>query len=96
MISEVGIIGLGLFLWMIYRIFKRADKTNVYNIAMIAAIFGYLCDNFYNVASQYSAVSMIFWLYLALLASDTTKRKEHKCENWMDGLRQFADYSFFN
>ncbi len=96
MISEIGIIGLLLFLFMIWNIWKRADKSNPLNLAMIAGTFGFLIDNFYNISFYYSACGLVFWLYFGLLSSDT-KKKEVKIEkSWLERFRQFADFCFYN
>jgi len=76
MISEIGIIGLGIFLLMLWRILKRADDQDLVLIAMIAAVFGSLIDGFYNVALQYSVCGLMFWLYLGIL-SGSGKEEEH-------------------
>jgi len=68
MVSEIGIIGLLLFLFMIWKIWKQADRANIYNVALIAGVFGCLVDNFYNISLRYSAVGLLFWLYLGLLS----------------------------
>ncbi len=94
MISEIGIVGLLLFLFMIWRIWKRADKSNPLNLAMIAGTFGFLIDNFYNITFYYSAVGMIFWLYLALLASDTKKVEAKDGKGWLARLSEWADFCF--
>lgn len=78
-LAEIGIIGLGLFLWTIYRAFKKTDKTNIYNMAMIAGIFGCLIDNFWNVSLRYSAIGLVFWLFMGLL-----NKKEDKIETDSD------------
>jgi len=95
MISEIGIIGLLLFLFMIWKIWKQADKKDPLNLALIAAMFGCLVDNFYNITFYYSAVGMIFWLYLGLLASNK-KREEKKHEGWMARIGEWSDYCFYN
>ena len=67
MISEVGLIGLGLFLFMVWSAWKRADKTDIYNIALIAGTFAYFVDNNFNIFYGYSIDGLMLFLYLGLL-----------------------------
>ena len=88
-ICETGLIGLGLYLLLIYKAFKKANKKNIYNLAMIAGIFAALVDGFYNVALQYSVSGMIFFMFLGLL-----NKKE---DNGESNYPSFSDrlYSLF-
>ena len=67
-ICETGLIGLGLYLLLIYQAFKKANKKNIYNLAMIASVFAALVDGFFNVALQYAVSGMIFFMFLGLLS----------------------------
>jgi O-antigen ligase len=95
-ITETGIIGLGLFLLMVYKAFKKANKMRAINIAMIAGVFGCLVDNFYNVSLRYSAIGMIFWLYLGLLTGSQREEIKHEHKTWIQRLSEWADYCFYN
>lgn len=95
-LAETGIIGLVLFVAMIYWIFKRTDKSDSLVLAIMAGVFGCLIDNFFNVSLRYSAVGLIFWFYLGLLSGQRQKREEPKHEGWLAGISRWSDWCFFN
>lgn len=60
--AELGIIGIVLFLFMVWRHFKIGN-----NIALIAGIFGMLCSTMVDVSFYFVPVAFMFWAYLGTL-----------------------------
>lgn len=81
MAGEIGLIGLGVFLWFLYRLFKEAQA--IYKslsgqflkqaaLSLIACLIAFLVNGMTESSLYYSVVAMLFW-YLAGLALSLKK-----------------------
>lgn len=69
-VAEIGIPGLGIFLWLIYRLFRKS--VYIYNklkdnflknisLALILCLVAFLVNGLTESSLYYSRVAMIFW-----------------------------------
>lgn len=71
---QTGIIGLGLFIWLMaalfFQFFKSRDGSDASAIAAAcaAALAGMLADNLLNVSLHFAVPAYLFWLLAGLLA----------------------------
>lgn len=79
MSAEIGVIGVILFLWLIYRHWKMSA-----DIGLVAGVFAVLIANISDVAFYYSPISFVFWLMLGIIAREKeTKIEENIDSNWL-------------
>lgn len=73
MAAEIGLIGLGIFLWLLYRLFrecmsiyKRLDDSylKIVLLSLTACLIAFLVNGLTESSLYYSRVAMIFW-YMA-------------------------------
>lgn len=74
-LSEQGILGLGMFLWFIFVFFggtlkglKKFDESN-FNLALggICAVFSLLIEGFVSVNLRWTSPAVFFWLVMGLV-----------------------------
>lgn len=76
MAGEIGLLGLAIFLWLLYRLFK--ESLNIYrklkdhfiklfSLSLIVCLISFLVNGLTESSLYYSRVSLIFW-YLAGLS----------------------------
>lgn len=70
MAGEIGLIGLGLFLWLLFRLFKRLlqiyrglqdEYLRVVCLSVLACLLAFLVNGLTETSLYYSRVAMIFW-----------------------------------
>lgn len=70
MAGEIGLIGLGIFFWLLFKLFK--NNINVYknlkdeylkiiSLSILACLFAFLINGLTETSLYYSRVAMIFW-----------------------------------
>lgn len=73
MAGEIGLIGLGIFLWLLFRLFKRCSHISrnlkdeylaIISLSLIGCIISFLVNGLTETSLYYSRVAIIFW-YLA-------------------------------
>ncbi|MBN1384321.1 MAG: O-antigen ligase family protein [Elusimicrobia bacterium] len=76
-LSQMGIAGLGIFLWFIFCIIKfgihqlknqRGDFQKVLAVGIFAGLIGMLVDNIINVTFYFVIPGFFFWLLIGILA----------------------------
>lgn len=76
MAGEIGLTGLGIFIWLLYRLFKeskriynslRDDFLKLASLCLIACLIAFLLNGLTESSLYYSVVAMLFW-YLAGLS----------------------------
>lgn len=79
MAGEIGLLGLGVFFWMLFRLFKRGayiyrnikdDYLKIVSLSVAACLIAFLINGLTETSLYYARVAMIFWymagFYLAL------------------------------
>ncbi|MDD5505555.1 MAG: O-antigen ligase family protein [Candidatus Omnitrophica bacterium] len=70
MAGEIGLIGLSMFLWLLFRLFKNAVKLykklddqyfKITLLSLIACLTAFLVNGMTETSMYYSRISMIFW-----------------------------------
>lgn len=89
--SEIGIVGVLLFLFMVWKHFKMNN-----NWGLISGIFACLIANLTDVSFYFVPIGFMFWLYMGLLAKEKKKPEEIQYSSWVESLKQFSDYCFWN
>jgi putative inorganic carbon (HCO3(-)) transporter len=73
MFAENGVIGLGIFLWLLYGLFRKSfsiykklknDYLKIISLSLIACLIAFLVNGLTESSLYYSRVASIFW-YLA-------------------------------
>jgi O-antigen ligase len=81
MASEIGLIGLGIFIWLLYKLFieglniyKRLNDRflKVISLSLLAGLIAFLVNGLTESSLYYSRVAVIFW-YLTGLALSLDK-----------------------
>ncbi|MDO8735225.1 MAG: O-antigen ligase family protein, partial [Elusimicrobiota bacterium] len=76
-LSQTGIIGLGIFLWLIFCIVKfgfhqikniKNDFQKTVAVGIFAGVIGMLVDNIINVTLYFVIPGFFFWMNLGILA----------------------------
>ena len=78
MAGEIGLTGLLLFLWFLYRLF--GESKNIYrstgdtylktvSLSLIACVIAFLVNGFTESSLYYSVVAVLFWYIAGLLLS---------------------------
>ena len=71
--AEIGLLGLGVFLWLLYRLFKQGVRIyrkladnylKIISLSLIACLLAFLVNGLTESSLYSSRVAMIFW-YLA-------------------------------
>ncbi len=75
MAGEVGLIGLGIFFWFLFMLFKscsfiyktlKDDYTRVISLSLLAGIIAFLINGLTESSLYYSRVALIFWFIVGL------------------------------
>lgn len=78
MAAEIGLVGLGAFLWMLFVLFKRACNKSIvikdrYLLILfqgaLAGLVGYLVHSFFDTSFYSLQLNTLFWLILGLIIS---------------------------
>ncbi len=78
MAGEVGLLGLGLFFWLLwvlfaqlFRYYKNSKEgyLRVFSLSLIAAFISFLINGLTESSLYYSRVSMMFWLFVGMALS---------------------------
>lgn len=81
MAGEIGLIGLGIFIWLLYRLFKqskriynslRDDYLKTVSLCLMACLIAFLVNGLTESSLYYSVVAMLFW-YLSGLSLSLKK-----------------------
>jgi len=84
-LSQMGIVGLGVFLWLIFCILKfgihqiknvKNDFHRMVAAGIFAGIIGMLVDNIVNVTLYFIIPGFFFWMFLGVLAGIGTSEKK--------------------
>jgi len=76
MAAEVGLLGLGIFLWLLYRLFREADRVyralsdNYLKVAALSCavcLVSFLVNGLTESSLFYSRVAILFWYVAGLL-----------------------------
>ena len=76
MAGEIGIIGLAVFLWLLFNLFRFAkrlykttkdDYCKILTLSVSACLVAFLINGFTETSLYYSRVAMIFWYWTGLL-----------------------------
>lgn len=89
-LSQTGIIGLGIFLWLIFCIVKfgfhqiknvKNDFQKTVAVGIFAGVIGMLVDNIVNVTLYFVIPGFFFWMNLGILAGLGTSEKKFARHN---------------
>jgi len=78
MAGDIGLAGLAVFLWLLYKIFstsvsiyRRAetDFLKVVSLSLVACIIAFLVNGLTESSLYYSRVAVIFWYLVGLMFS---------------------------
>jgi len=73
MAGEIGLVGLGVFLWLLFRLFKKcmhiykSSKDEYYKILILsiaACLVAFLVNGLTEASLYYARVAMIFWYFI--------------------------------
>jgi len=87
MAGEIGLLGLGVFLWLLWclfrsfgRIWRQGSGTvaGVVALALIAGISAFLINGLTETSLYYSRVAHVFWFLIGLLLSMPRSMEEKK------------------
>jgi len=76
MAGEVGLIGLGIFIWFLYAVFAASARIyrtqkdlflKIFSLSLIASLIAFLVNGLTESSLYYSRVALIFW-YIAGLS----------------------------
>ncbi len=77
MAGEIGLIGLGIFLWLLFILFKKwyiiykslpsGSLLKIISLGLIADIFGFLINGLTETGLYYSKIATIFWVQIGIL-----------------------------
>jgi putative inorganic carbon (HCO3(-)) transporter len=75
MAGEIGLLGLGCFLWILFNLFKtgiwlyqnlKEEYLKIVAISLIACFIAFLINGLTETSLYYSRVAMIFWYLIGL------------------------------
>jgi O-antigen ligase len=78
MAGEIGLLGLGAFLWFLYRVFtvswhifkeKKDNYLKVSSLSIIACLIAFLVNGLTESSLYYSRVALIFWYLIGFSLS---------------------------
>lgn len=78
MAGEIGLLGLGVFLWLLFRLFKKSlfiyrnltDKYyKILSLSITACLTAFLINGLTETSLYYSRVAMIFWFLIGFALS---------------------------
>src|SRR3989338_1332756 len=70
MAGEIGLLGLGIFFWLLFRLFKfslrgyknlKDDYCKAVSLSLIACLLAFLVNGLTETSLYYARVAMIFW-----------------------------------
>jgi len=73
MAGEIGLVGLGVFLWLLFRLFRKSmliyrslkdEYFKVISLSVTACLIAFLINGLTETSLYYSRVSMIFWYFI--------------------------------
>ena len=76
MAGEVGLVGLGVFLWLLFRLFKKSmliyrslkdEYYKVLSLSVAACLIAFLVNGLTETSLYYSRVAMIFWYLIGFV-----------------------------
>ena len=77
MAGEIGLIGLGIFLWLLFMLFRKwyiiykslpiESFLKIYSLGIMSGIVGFLINGLTETGLYYSKVATLFWLQVGLL-----------------------------
>ncbi|MFA4889278.1 MAG: O-antigen ligase family protein [Candidatus Omnitrophota bacterium] len=78
MAAEIGLIGLGIFLWFLYRLFKQGYRIykatgnkylKIVSLSLVACLIAFLVNGLTESSLFYSRVALVFWYLSGLLVA---------------------------
>ncbi|MDD5729649.1 MAG: O-antigen ligase family protein [Candidatus Omnitrophica bacterium] len=75
MAGEIGLIGLGVFIWLLFRLFKSCAATfkglkdnylKIVSLAVTASLLAFMINGLTETSLYYAKVVMIFWFTVGL------------------------------
>jgi putative inorganic carbon (HCO3(-)) transporter len=78
MAAEIGLVGLGIFLWFLFRLFSQAATSyrqlndpylKLITLSVAACLFAFLVNGLTESSLYYSRVALLFWYLCGLLLS---------------------------
>lgn len=85
MAGEIGLLGLAVFLWLLYRLFKanfriysglKDEYLKVVSVSLVACFIAFLTNGLTETSLYYSRVAMIFWYLIGVTLSLQNLTKE--------------------
>jgi tetratricopeptide (TPR) repeat protein len=85
--AETGIIGVGLFLWLLATVFSKGIKTfykkplnltNFLNAGLLAGVVALVTQNLTGVNFRFSASALYFYLFIGLISAECNLSEERK------------------
>ncbi|MDD2752094.1 MAG: O-antigen ligase family protein [Candidatus Omnitrophica bacterium] len=76
--GEIGLLGLGIFFWLLYKLFSFAKRTyqatqdhflKIVTLSLIACLIAFLVNGLTESSLSYSRVAMLFWYLAGLLCA---------------------------
>jgi len=86
MASEIGLLGLGIFIWLLFALFKgslriygalKDAQLRWFSLSLTACVIAFLVNGLTESSLYYSRVALIFW-YLAALCLALDKFKDER------------------
>lgn len=78
MAGEIGLVGLGVFLWLLFRLFKKTmfiygnsvdEYYKILSLSISACLIAFLINGLTETSLYYARVSMIFWYFIGFALS---------------------------
>jgi len=75
MASEIGLLGLGIFIWLLYKLFRECrriykklddDYLKIASISLLACLLAFLVNGLTESSLYYARVALIFWYICGL------------------------------
>jgi O-antigen ligase len=77
MAGEIGFIGLGIFLWLLFTVFKKwhifyklsptRSFLSIFSLGLVAGIAGFLINGISETGLYYSKTATLFWVQIGIL-----------------------------
>lgn len=78
MAGEIGLLGLGIFFWLLFRLFKKSayiyrnlkdEYYKIISLCLFACLLAFLINGLTETSLYYSRVAMIFWYLIGFCLS---------------------------